>query len=441
MGGFRHWFPVMLQDRDFRLFWGGKSVSDVGTRAASVAVPLLLVTVLHAGTVTVGLATALEFLPSALILLPAGALLDRARALRGVLIGCDTAGALLYASVPAAACLNVLTTGQVLTVALLAGTAAVVSETGKQAYLPRAFGGPGLDQANALLQASENAAALSGPGLGGFLVQAAGAAMSLLANAFSFLVSAVCLAAVRRREPAPQPGPGQAQGPVLSGIRADIAEGVGFVARDPFLRPVTLWAGALNLGFAGFQVLLVPFLVHVVHVGPGTVGVLVASGWAGAVAGALAAGRVARRWGTARVLLACAFLSGPPVLLIPLAGSGARLAFFVAGSVIFYAGLGTSNVITSAFRQKYPPKHMVGRVTSAQWSLLNGVYLPGALLAGGLGNWLGIRTGLWISLGIMTVSGVFLSAPSLWRHRDLPMEAAADPQSAESGAPAATAGE
>jgi predicted MFS family arabinose efflux permease len=422
--------PIVLRDRDFNLFWGGKLVSDTGTRAAGVAVPLLLVTVLHAGLAMVGLATALEFLPSVLILLPAGALLDRVR-VRGALISCDAAGALLYASVPVAAWLDLLTVGQVLAVVLLGGAAAAVAETGRQAWLPRAFGEEDLSEANALLQAGENAAALGGPALGGLLVQAAGAAVSLLADACSFLASAACLAAVRRREPRLRPW----NGPAPGRIRADIAAGARLVAGDPFLRPLTLWAAGLNLGYAGWQVLLVPYLVKVVRVSPGTVGVLVAAGWAGAVLGALASRRAAQRFGSARVFVACAFLAGPPALLIPFAAPGARLAYFFAGTVLFYAGLGASNVITAAFRQAYPPPGMVARVTSAQWTLLNGVYPPGALLTGSLAAWLGIRAGLWAALGVIAASAGFALTPSLRHTHDLPSRETARPHGSATPAP------
>jgi hypothetical protein len=141
-----------------------------------------------------------------------------------------------------------------------------------------------------------------------------------------------------------------------------------------------------------------------------------------------------RRFGSARVFVACAFLAGPPVLLVPLAAPGVRLAFYVAGTVVFFTGLGASNVITSAFRQQYPPPEMVARVTAAQWTLLNGVYPPGALLAGYLGAWLGITAGLWAALAVIAASAVFALAPSLRRARNLPRRPVGNPR-APQGSP------
>lgn len=410
----------LLLRRGFRLFWIGETTSEFGTRMANVAVPLLAVVELHAGTFTVALLTAVEFLPWLVAGLPAGALLDRVSR-RGVMITGDVIAALLFTSIPVAAWTGTLTIGQVLGVMLLAGSVTVFFQTAYQAYLPDMLPADDLAEGNALLGASSNVAVLGGPGLGGYAVQVVGAASSLLFNALSFLVSAMCLARIGSDLPQCQRVRDQSGG----SFRRDIGDGVRFVLGDPFLRPMAFWAAVTNFGLTGYDALVVLYLVRVVRVGAGVTGVLLASSGVGAIAGSLAARRIAGRVGTARGFLLTAFLAQPLILLVPLAANGPRLAFFVAGSLVSAAGMAMGNVIVATFRQTYPPPGMRARATATSWFLLNGVYPPGALLGGVLGTWAGIRNGIWIMLGMTVLACVFLLARPLWRDRDLPREALA----------------
>jgi MFS family permease len=98
----------LLWHRDFRLLWTGETISGAGTAMAAAGVPLLAVTVLYASTTAVAVLTAAAYLPWLVIGLPAGAWADRLP-VRPLMITCDLVSALLYASLPAAAWLGVLT--------------------------------------------------------------------------------------------------------------------------------------------------------------------------------------------------------------------------------------------------------------------------------------------------------------------------------------------
>lgn len=155
----------LLWQRNFRLFWTGETVSLLGDATARVAMPLLAVVVLHASTFAVTLLSAAGYLPWLLIGLPAGAWVDRLSC-RPLMIACDLAAALLYASLPAAAWLGVLTIGQVIAVALAAGGAGVLFSTAYQVYLTSIVAPADLIEGNAKLQAS--------PGCGGRSPRACG---------------------------------------------------------------------------------------------------------------------------------------------------------------------------------------------------------------------------------------------------------------------------
>lgn len=107
-GGERRQFGGLLRQRNFRLFWIGETVNQLGSAMALIGVPLLAVLILHATTFEVGALAAAAYLPWLVIGLPAGAWVDRVPP-RPVMIACDAASAALYASVPVAYAIGALT--------------------------------------------------------------------------------------------------------------------------------------------------------------------------------------------------------------------------------------------------------------------------------------------------------------------------------------------
>ena len=211
-------FGGVLRQRNFRLLWTGESVSELGDAMAVVGVPLLAVAVLHASTFAVAALTAAAYLPWLVIGLPAGAWVDRLPA-RPLMITCDVASALLYASLPAAAWLHILTIGQVLVVTLLAGAASVFFATAYQVYLPSLVTAADLVEGNAKLQGSAEVAQIGGRAAAGLAAQAVGDAAALLFNSASFLVSAGCLLSIRSTT-SPRPPPAPPRAPPLCGRRS-----------------------------------------------------------------------------------------------------------------------------------------------------------------------------------------------------------------------------
>ena len=429
----------LLWHRNFRLLWIGETISGAGSSMAAIGVPLLAVTALRASTFAVSALTAAAYLPWLVIGLPVGAWVDRL-ATRPLMIACDLISALLYASLPVAAWLGVLDTGQVVVVALLAGAANVFFATAYQVYLPSLVTAAELVEGNAKLQGGAQVASIGGRGLAGLAADAIGAAPALLFNSASFLVSAACLLRIRpvagpaasaSLPPAPAPSavpapdapaaPGPSAGPPRPGrLYEQTWEGIRFVARDRYLRFFTIYAAVSNLSYAGNLALVVVFLVRVVGLSSAAVGVLTATSGLGGLLGALVARRLTRVFGTARALLLTTLGSGLSCLLIPLTAKGPRVAYYVVGSALVAGGIVVGNVILGSFRQEYCPPAMLGRVTASMRFLTFGAIPLGALLAGALGTALGIRNGLWAVLAIFAASGTFLLIRDIRTVRDLP---------------------
>lgn len=405
--------------RDFRLFWFGETISEVGNSLALVAMSLLVVSVLDADVFTVGLLTAFAFLPWLVIALPAGAWIDRLPS-RQVMIVADLVSAVLYLTIPVAAWFDVLSIPQVLAVAFLAGTANVFLETAYQVQVPVVVAAGELVEGNTKLQAATSVARLGGSAAGGFVVQAVGAATSMLFNAASFVVSAACLLALRSPQPSASSEPERPR----ERLWPTIVTGVCFVAHDRYFRPLIIWAALSNFGITGYDALAgrLPRPRRRRRRGrrrpaDGLAGV-------GAVRGAVVATRVIRRFGTARGLILTTTLVSPLVLLIPLTTAGWGLALFAVGILTCVIGIGITNIIVASFRQAYTPPGMLGRVTATIRFILNGIYPIAALTAGGLATWLGVRPALWIMLALVALAGAVLLTPTFTRMRDLPTEPA-----------------
>ncbi|MGC4896022.1 MFS transporter [Micromonospora sp. DT31] len=403
----------LFRHRDFRLLWTGHTVSAVGSNMTTVALPLVAVAVLDATTFQVAVLTAAAWLPWLLAGLPVGAWVDRVRR-RPVMIAADLVAAALFVSVPLAALLGLLTVGHLLVVALGGGLARVFFETADQVYLPTLLRPDQVPEANARLHATQTASYLVGPGLAGVVAQLLGAVTAVALDALTFLLSALCLGRIRAVEGRPHRPAG------TTSLRREIAAGLRFVARDPYLRVLTVFGAASNIGLIGYQAVLVVFLVRSAGLPAGLVGLLIGLASMGGVVGAALAARLARRLGTARAVLLAGALTGPPALLIPLTGPGARAAWLVGGGVLVSMGVAVGNVVKGSFRQTYTPHRLLGRVTVSMHLLNYGTIPLAALLAGALGAAWGPGGAIRVMTAWLALTPLILLAGPLRRRRDLP---------------------
>lgn len=402
----------LAHHRDFRLLWAGQSISDVGTAVSTIVLPLIAVVYLHASTFAIGALAAAQWVPWLIIGLPAGVWVDRSRC-RPLMIGCDLLRAALIASVPVAAAFDRLGMPQLFVVAGLTGFVTVVFQVAYLSYVPILLDREDLTEGNAKLQGSSAVAQVVGPGVGGLLVQAFRAPFALVVDAASYLVSALAILAIRVREPEREPVEHR-------NLRREIAEGLSYVAADPFLRVLTIAPAVANFFFVGFEAINVVFLVREVHVAPATVGLLVGLVSLGSVVGAAIARSVGRWIGTARAVWLATLVTAPFGLLIPLTTRGAGLACYVVGNVVLLVGILIYNVTVSSFRQAYCPPEILGRVIATMRFVLFGTIPLGALAGGTLGSLLGPRDAVWVLLAGNVVPSLILLASPLRSLRDLP---------------------
>ncbi|MDJ1137008.1 MFS transporter [Streptomyces iconiensis] len=418
----------LLRQRDFRFLLSGAAASQVGAQVTLVALPLVALLELHASAFQVGLLTAAETAAFLLVGLPAGAWVDRMRKLP-VLIRADMVRAVTMASVPLAAAAGALTMAQLYLVALVTGVATVFFDVAHQSYLPHLLPKERLVEGNGALETVRSSAQVTGPGLGGGLVQVLGAHLAIVADAVGYAISALCLLGIKDREPAPAPpAPG-------ASLRKEIGEGLGFVLRQPLLRAIVVTTGLGNFFSALLLAVQTVFLVRVLHLPPAAIGLMLSASAVGGLTGALCAGRLARRLGQARIIWLSALATGPFAVLWPLAGSGAAAVWFAVGSAVVFFGAVVYNVAQVSFRQTLCPPALLGRMNATVRFLVWGTMPLGALAGGALASGFGARAAVWVcALGFLAVPLPLLLSP-LRRMRDLP-EPQPDAPTGEDPAPA-----
>jgi MFS family permease len=409
----------LTRNRDFLLLWGGQTVSEVGSQVSVLALPLVALVVLKASALQVALLSAAATSAFLLVALPAGVLVDRLPR-RRVMLWCDLGRVALVGSLPVAQIAGVLTMGQLYGVALLSSVLTVFFSVAYQSYLPALIDRSQLMEGNGKLSTSQSAAQIAGPGLGAALVGMVGAAKSMTADAASYGVSALTLLAIRGVEPELGQAVQADQPRMRAQIKAQIKEGLVFLAREPILRRAAAWSGSANFFVVMVESLGPVFLVRTLHLRPGYVGLMLAAGACGGVVGGLASGHLARTVGSARISWLSMTVFALPGLLIPAAGSGWLSLLFAIGWTSWTFSATVCGVALTSYRQAACPPDLLGRVNAASRWITWGTLPLGAVVGGALAATTGVRTSLWIATIGGCLSGLWLYFSPLRGMRDIP---------------------
>lgn len=399
--------------RNFGLLWSGETVSQVGSMVTTVALPLVAVSWLHGSTLDVGFIVMLEFLPTVILGLVAGAWVDR-RTKRPLLIATNIGQAFAIGSIPVAAALGWLMIYQVYVVALVMGVLSLVFQLSYGSYLPTLVPKESLQQANSRLQASGSAARVAGPGIGGLLISAFGAPFALVADALSFLVSFGTLSAIRVEE-RPE-SRAHRDTPYLSSI----AEGLVLVYRDKQLWTLMISAAVANLCLTAIGTVEIPYLANDLKVTASVIGTIVAVGSLGGIIGAVCTRWMSQKLGDGWAIWLALGILGPSGLLLPLAWPGVGIVVFVIGLFFLEGGITVSSVVVMTFRQTYCRQDTLGRVGASYRMLQMGTIPLGALLGGVAAAQFGNHNALWIFTVVNFVPAAYRSLTSAGRVRRLP---------------------
>ncbi|MHB1225730.1 MAG: MFS transporter [Gemmatimonadaceae bacterium] len=395
-------FGALVRHRNFRLFWTGQTISQVGTWMQRVAQGWLAL-VLSNDPFMVGLVAAAGSLPVLLLSLPAGVLADRVGKLRLV-----TIMQALF-SVQAVALWwfvwsGNITIGWLLILATINGVVQAADVPARQALVIELVGREDLLDAIALNSSGFNLARIIGPSVAAVVIAQFGLAWCFGVNAISYLAVLASLFSIRL--------PALPYVKSLLNAREGLSEGLRFVRSSPQIALLLWLIGVYSVFGMPYLTLMPVFARDVLGLGASGYGMLLSCVGAGAIVGALSLAGLGWRVGRGR-LLTVSMLTFAVALLLTM-GMRSPLAaaamFFVTGFAMIL-----TTAIINGLLQTLSPDEFRGRVMSVYALLFIGFSPAGSVVAGWVARW----TGVDVALGGGAVIVLIHASWTFWRHPEL----------------------
>ena len=395
---------------DFLKLWSAQAVSAFGARISREGLPLAAVLTIHAGPAELGLLAALTTGPSVIVGLLAGGFVDRSSQ-RAIMIVADLVRAALLMTVPVAAWFHLLSLYQLYGVAAVVGGTSVLFDIADQAFLPRLVQRALLLEANGKLAITSSLAEMGGPAFAGPMIQLISAPLAIGVNAFTYLVSALFLGAIRKPAVPHEPGPGDAPTHL-----SDLADGLAAILGEPAVRAIFLMSLCQSLFGGIFSALYLLYAVRGLHLVPGVLGLTIAVGGLGALLGAGLGPRMMRRFGVGPTGLVAGLIGAASAAFIPLAHGTMAMgtAYLMVGQLLGDSFGTVALIALTSLRQGRLPPAVLGRAGAVHMASNGVLAVIGALGGGLLGGWIGMRPALVLAVvGIVAAPLFGLFSPIL----------------------------
>lgn len=387
-----------LEEREFRLLWLSRVVSDFGDRFGTIGLAFAVLAI-ETSAAALAYVLAARTVASIALFLVAGVWADRLPRQR-VMLASDIGRGIAMAATAALLLTGRAEIWHLVALAAVYGAAEAFFGPASQGLLPQTVSPPRLQQANGLMSLSRNATAIAGPAAAGVVIALSSPGWAIAVDAATFAVSAAFL--LRMRVAFTRP-PKQT---FLSDLREGWSE---------FTRQTWVWTCVGH--FALFQfAAIAPFLVLGPLIaeeelgGASAYATIMVFGGIGSVIGSLAA----IQFRPDRQLVA-AFLS-------LLTWASVLIAYAVAAPVLVIssfalvaaAGMNFAGTIWFTALQQHVPQHALSRVSSYDWAG-SVLFLPlGYILVGPLADQFGAGDVLYgaaawtvcSSLAILAIPGV-----------------------------------
>lgn len=356
--------------------WFGQAVSGIGSETTVVAFPLVAALTLHARPAEMSLLVAAGKLPNIFVGFFAALMIDRLGP-RRVLFLTEYGRAALMASVPLFAWQGWLSIPFLVAVSFVVGSLTATYELSYFVIAPMLVPEEKLLRVNGLMQGTRSGCQITGPPLGGVLVQAVGSARTLLVDAVSFLFSASTVHTIRPAHGRPRTGSGAKAGSFVREIRA----GMTSVWEDRRLRLLGLSGGGFNF-FLGLGLAVeVLYVFDVAKLTPRAFGLAMGIGLAGGLLAAVSVERLSNALGVRAVLAGGLLLASlGPALTYVAAGTGPYAPVLVgAGQFANSVGVAYFGVTGLSLRQTIVPPHMRAQAFASMRVLSRGGTPLGAM--------------------------------------------------------------
>ena len=391
--------PPLARNTNFVLLVGGQFVSQMGDRLAMVAFPWLVYTTTHSALST-GIVLALFTLPYVLFGAVAGGVLDRLDR-RGVMVAADIVRGGLVLAVPFVAQHS---TAGVFALAFLTSCATVFFDPGLMTLLPEIVPDESLLRANSVLEASSHITEIVGYAAAGFVVFYLATRTTFTVDAATFGVSAMTLLAMTLKGAAAATGSAES-GDAPTGrpsFWAEIREGLSYLLHHAGLRANTLLAIVAGAGVGASYPLTFLLAAERFH-GARTFGSMEAAVAVGYLGGSVVMGALARRVHKGLTLTLGLMVMG---VCFALPWAVHALPLILADFVVLGAANAAMLISIDTYVQSVVPKALRGRVWGTRFTLTQGVYALGVLVAAALAT----RVGLGPLFGLC---GLIVFVPAL----------------------------
>ncbi|MFH8981681.1 MFS transporter [Streptomyces varsoviensis] len=387
--------------RPFGWLWGAYAVSTFGTWLAFDAFPLIAILVLHAGPAQVSILAAAGTAVGAAVAVPLGPWVEFRRK-RPVMVAMDLIRFAALASVPVAYALGWLGFAQLLVVSVIVAAAGITFTAAAGACLKALVEPRDLIVANGRFEATTWTASVVGPPLGLAAIGLFGPVLTVVADAASYLLSALGIRAIGGSEPRPVRPESTRQrhpGAVLEGWR--------YILANPALRPLLFNTALVNSLIMASVPLLAVLMLGRLGFAPWQYGLAFSVPCLGGLAGSRLARPLAARYGRDRTMRVAGSLRACWPLGLAFVGPGSGglvLVMTVEFGLILFSSL--FNTLLGAHRLEHTANDRVARTLSA-WSVTTKT-----TAAAVTGLW-GLLAGFTGSRTAIALAGVLLLATPL----------------------------
>lgn len=394
---------TLWRNRGFNAFWAAQILSALGDSFSHLAVPLLVLDA-TGSVATAGLLTGVTGTTAVVAGIFAGVVVDRMDR-RTLLIGSDLARMLLLAVIPLVWLMPAPPIWLLFVLLPLASAIGMVFQVAAVTATRSLVSSAGLTQANGRLFAGTALASVAGPALAGAVSGWIGPAGAIAVDAASFGLSAAFLLLVRL--PARAAASQDAAPDGRTRPWDELLAGARFLLRHPVLRPLTALLTVFILLTYGIDDVVIYHLRHDLEQPDGTIGLVLTAGAAGTVTGSLVVPWLRRRLGFGACWTGSVALCGVAIATLSLTG---RVAEVGALMVVYFCCLSIGGICSMSLRQEVTPEHLLGRVTSAFWTI--------HFSLGGLGaaafTWLAQRHGTPVTFALAGAGCLAVAAAGLF---------------------------
>lgn len=348
--------------RPFAWLWAAYAVSTYGSGFGFGAMAIIAIEVLHAGPGQVSLLSSVGLAAGALLAIPLGPWVEFRRK-RPVMIAMDLVRFGAQLTVPIAYLLGWLTFTQLLLVTIVVAGAKIAFQAASGAYLKALVAPDDLIVANARLESTTWSSLMVGPPIGGAAIGFFGATASVVADALSYLLSALGLRMIGRTEEPPHRRAGS-----RTRFR-DLPDGWRYILTHPGLRGPFLHRLMVGGLILCTEPLLAVLMLDELDFAPWQYGLAFAAPCVGGLIGARLSPRLVARYGQGPVMLASATLAvGWPIGLAFIPAGLPGLAMVIALQFGLVASLGVFNPVVATYRLEQTAPERIARTLSA-WSV------------------------------------------------------------------------